>query len=90
MPEAQRGWWEILPQVAKSGEVILSKRNELGILSNFAATSSATARSSFPRLEASSNEGLASGAPSEMFHAVRNPNSLAAVKVTRAWKDSGR
>src|SRR5205085_10018486 len=30
--------WEILPQKAKAGEVILSKRNELGILSNFAAT----------------------------------------------------
>lgn len=30
--------WEILPQAANPGEVILSKRNELGILSNFAAT----------------------------------------------------
>jgi predicted NAD-dependent protein-ADP-ribosyltransferase YbiA (DUF1768 family) len=30
--------WEILPQAAKPGEVVLSKRNELGILSNFAAT----------------------------------------------------
>ena len=31
--------WEILPQAAKpKEEVILSKRNELGILSNFAAT----------------------------------------------------
>ena len=30
--------WEILPQVAAPGEVILSKRNELGLLSNFAAT----------------------------------------------------
>ena len=30
--------WEILPQEAKVGEVILSKRNELGLLSNFAAT----------------------------------------------------
>ena len=30
--------WEILPQEAKEGEVILSKRNELGILSNFAQT----------------------------------------------------
>jgi len=30
--------WEILPQEAKRGEVILSKRNQLGILSNFAAT----------------------------------------------------
>lgn len=30
--------WEILPQAAKPGEVILSKRTELGILSNFAPT----------------------------------------------------
>lgn len=30
--------WEILPQEAGPGEVILSKRNELGRLSNFAAT----------------------------------------------------
>jgi predicted NAD-dependent protein-ADP-ribosyltransferase YbiA (DUF1768 family) len=38
VPESQRAVWEILPQAAKPGEVILSKRNELGILSNFAAT----------------------------------------------------
>jgi predicted NAD-dependent protein-ADP-ribosyltransferase YbiA (DUF1768 family) len=30
--------WEVLPQAAKPPEVILSKRHELGILSNFAAT----------------------------------------------------
>jgi len=30
--------WEILPQDAGPGEVILSKRHELGLLSNFAAT----------------------------------------------------
>ena len=30
--------WEILPQEAGPGEVILSKRNELGMLSNFAPT----------------------------------------------------
>jgi predicted NAD-dependent protein-ADP-ribosyltransferase YbiA (DUF1768 family) len=30
--------WEVLPQEANPGEVILSKRTELGILSNFAAT----------------------------------------------------
>src|SRR5262245_33594259 len=30
--------WEILPQEALAGEVILSKRNELGVLSNFAPT----------------------------------------------------
>jgi hypothetical protein len=38
VPESQKAAWEILPQAAKPGEVILSKRNELGILSNFAAT----------------------------------------------------
>jgi predicted NAD-dependent protein-ADP-ribosyltransferase YbiA (DUF1768 family) len=36
--DAQKPNWEILPQAARSGEVILSKRTELGILSNFAAT----------------------------------------------------
>jgi predicted NAD-dependent protein-ADP-ribosyltransferase YbiA (DUF1768 family) len=38
LPEANKPDWEILPQSAKPGEVILSKRNELGILSNFAPT----------------------------------------------------
>jgi predicted NAD-dependent protein-ADP-ribosyltransferase YbiA (DUF1768 family) len=37
-PEEGKPAWEILPQAARSGEVIVSKRNELGILSNFAAT----------------------------------------------------
>jgi len=36
--DAGKPGWEILPQAAKPGEVILSKRNELGIFSNFAAT----------------------------------------------------
>ncbi len=36
--DSQKPEWEILPQSAKAGEVILSKRNELGILSNFAET----------------------------------------------------
>ena len=38
VPEDQKASWEILPQAAGPGEVILSKRNQLGILSNFAAT----------------------------------------------------
>jgi predicted NAD-dependent protein-ADP-ribosyltransferase YbiA (DUF1768 family) len=38
VPEARKASWEILPQAAGPGEVILSKRNELGILSNLAAT----------------------------------------------------
>lgn len=37
-PREGKPEWEILPQEAKPGEVILSKRNELGLLSNFAAT----------------------------------------------------
>ena len=36
--DPQKPDWEILPQAAQAGQVILSKRNELGILSNFAAT----------------------------------------------------
>ena len=38
IPEDQKASWEILPQAAGRGQVILSKRNELGIRSNFAAT----------------------------------------------------
>lgn len=34
VPETERQSWEILPQDAKEGEVILSKRTELGIFSN--------------------------------------------------------
>jgi predicted NAD-dependent protein-ADP-ribosyltransferase YbiA (DUF1768 family) len=36
--EVNKPDWEILAQAAKPGEVILSKRHELGILSNFGAT----------------------------------------------------
>lgn len=38
VPRSEAAWWEVLPQEAGPGEVILSKRNELGLLSNFAAT----------------------------------------------------
>ena len=40
LPETEKQVWEIPPQAAdrKKGEVILSKRNELGLLSNFAPT----------------------------------------------------
>lgn len=38
VPQAEAASWEILPQAAEPGEVIVSKRNELGLLSNFAAT----------------------------------------------------
>jgi predicted NAD-dependent protein-ADP-ribosyltransferase YbiA (DUF1768 family) len=38
VPQKEAASWEVLPQEAGPGEVILSKRNELGLLSNFAAT----------------------------------------------------
>jgi predicted NAD-dependent protein-ADP-ribosyltransferase YbiA (DUF1768 family) len=38
MPKEGAPAWEILPQEARAGEVILSKRNELGLLSNLAPT----------------------------------------------------
>jgi len=38
VPPDSAAWWEILPQAAGPGEVILSKRGELGIMSNFAPT----------------------------------------------------
>jgi predicted NAD-dependent protein-ADP-ribosyltransferase YbiA (DUF1768 family) len=43
--------WEILPQAAGPGEVILSKRNELGLLSNFAATPFEFRRERYASLE---------------------------------------
>jgi hypothetical protein len=43
--------WEIFPQEARPGEVILSKRNELGLLSNFAATPFAFHQKTYASLE---------------------------------------
>jgi predicted NAD-dependent protein-ADP-ribosyltransferase YbiA (DUF1768 family) len=38
VPPESAASWEVLPQAAGPGEVIVSKRHELGLLSNFAAT----------------------------------------------------
>jgi predicted NAD-dependent protein-ADP-ribosyltransferase YbiA (DUF1768 family) len=38
VPPESAAAWEVLPQAAGPGEVIVSKRHELGLLSNFAAT----------------------------------------------------
>jgi predicted NAD-dependent protein-ADP-ribosyltransferase YbiA (DUF1768 family) len=43
--------WEMLPQEAKPGEVILSKRNQLGLLSNFAPTPFVFHQRSYASLE---------------------------------------
>ena len=39
VPRGHAKGWEVLPQDAGPGEVVLSKRHELGVFSNFAATS---------------------------------------------------
>lgn len=51
VPKEQAAWWEVLPQDAKPGEVILSKRNELGLLSNFANTTFTLDGQTYPSLE---------------------------------------
>ncbi len=38
VPAESAAAWEVLPQAAGPGEVVVSKRHELGLLSNFAAT----------------------------------------------------
>lgn len=68
--------WEILPQEAKPGEVILSKRNELGILSNFAATPFV-----FDGKRYSSVEGFW-----QMMHYPEGPHDLRAKDNRLTWK----
>lgn len=52
VPRDQAQAWEILPQDAGFKEVILSKRNELGILSNFAETPFVFHGVCYPTIEA--------------------------------------
>lgn len=47
----QAASWEILPQDAKPGEVILSKRTRLGVLSNFASTPFVFRKKNYASLE---------------------------------------
>lgn len=52
VPEGELASWEIGPQAAGDGEVVLSKRNELGTLSNFAATPFELDGKTYPGVEA--------------------------------------
>lgn len=51
VPRSEAASWEILPHDAKPGEVILSKRTELGLFSNFAATPFVLEGKSFASVE---------------------------------------
>lgn len=52
VPKDQAKSWEILPQEAGPGEVVLSKRNELGILSNFSEAPFVYRGVCYPTIEA--------------------------------------
>lgn len=52
VPRDEAKGWEILPQDAKENEVVLSKRNELGLLSNFSDTSFVFKGVCYPTVEA--------------------------------------
>ncbi len=51
VPREDAASWEILPQDAAPGEVILSKRTELGLFSNFAGTAFTLDGEQYPSLE---------------------------------------
>ncbi|MCZ6837312.1 MAG: hypothetical protein O7G85_16170 [Planctomycetota bacterium] len=51
VPEAEAASWEVLPQAAAPGEVIVSKRNELGLLSNFSPSPFVYRGRCYPSLE---------------------------------------
>ncbi len=74
--EDQAAWWEILPQAAGPGEVVLSKRNELGLLSNFAATPFEFHGKRYPSLE-----GFW-----QMMKYPEGPSDLRALNKSIEWK----
>lgn len=75
VPREDAAGWEVLPQDAASGEVILSKRNELGIFSNFAATPFELEGQRF-----ASVEGFW-----QMMKYPENPQDERAVRAPRPW-----
>jgi predicted NAD-dependent protein-ADP-ribosyltransferase YbiA (DUF1768 family) len=80
--------WEILPHEAKAGEVILSKRNELGLLSNFAATPFVFHGKRFASLEGFWQSMLYPEGPSDpraKFPGLKWPHSRADVEQMVAF-----
>lgn len=73
VPRAEGATWEILPQDAGPGEVILSKRNELGLLSNLAATPF-----EFRGVKYGSLEGF--------WQSMKYPESVSDARAKVSWK----
>src|SRR5881275_2295539 len=76
--------WEILPQEAGPGEVILSKRNELGLLSNFAPTPFVFHGKEYASLEGFWQMMKYPEGPNDPRAKVPGPESKLAWKYTRA------
>ena len=76
--------WEILPQEAGPGEVILSKRNELGLLSNFAPTPFVFHGQRYASLEGFWQMMKYPEGPGDPRAKFRGPESKLAWKYTRA------
>lgn len=76
--------WEILPQEAGPGEVILSKRNELGLLSNFAPTSFVFHGKRYASLEGFWQMMKYPEGPNDPRAKFAGPESKLAWKYTRA------
>lgn len=93
VPRSEAASWEILPQDAKDGEVILSKRTELGVFSNFAATSFVLDGKSFASVEGlwQSLKYPDPAIPSDERHNIQFPHTRAEVEqmVDRAAKAAG-
>ncbi len=51
VPKDELQWWEISPHEAKQCQVVLSKRNELGLLSNFVYTPFTYRGKTYPTVE---------------------------------------
>ena len=93
IPRSEAASWEILPQDAKAGEVILSKRTELGIFSNFGATPFVLEGKSFASVEGlwQSMKYPDPSIQTDSRHAINFPHTRAEVEQMVAFvaKDAG-
>jgi hypothetical protein len=93
VPRSEARSWEILPQDAGPGEVILSKRTELGVFSNFAPMPFVLAGKRFASVEGlwQSLKYPDPALPDDPRHGISFPHTREAVEgmVAFAAKDAG-
>lgn len=87
VPEAEKKSWEISPDSVKPPKVIISKRNELGILSNFAATPFYVEGKSYGSMEGYWQAMKYPTKPSdERWHLAKWPHTRSEVAQMTAFK----